>query len=433
MGKILAISIAVPVIAAAAGAGFLTYQNIQAYDQQLQQVLSEQNKELHGQGVKINYQLVSSGWLGAVREELFTVSDLQMGADMIALRQQVTFEPLRASATFGIDPDIGLAAMMMKAVPQLTAEQKGEWQVDGRGQMLVSHYQNGAVNIPLPGGQIRVSPLVIDGTMELSGKRESRATISLKQVSVTDSAQGSVMLNDFSIKARSHAQAGKPFIDKIEYQIGDLDVSAPMGKTRLSGFNLTAGSLLDKGIYSMLVSLSVKDVKTSMMNKDLSVDPSSLRLFIDGIHWDKVEKTADMLNQTTDEGLTPEAMIGSVMELAASGGSVTLEDLNYSFVMNDRSADALSASGDIRANGFARLSAGDAETLMEDWHQRLNAGLTLNLSRSLMQSPAAEYMMAFIASGVLREEGDRLVSELKFSKGEITANNLPLNGLALND
>lgn len=430
MGKILAITLALPVVAAAGAAAFVTHQNIQTYEAGSLKSLNEANASLRQQGLKVNYQLVSSSWFGAVREELYTLSNLQDGSDLLAIRQNATIEPFHASGTFGLDPKTGLVAMLLAPVPQFTAQQKGEWRLDMKTQEVVSHYQSGPVSYTMPAGSIQLSSLTFDSTTDLNEGHRTRAVMSLGRTALTrDQDDSRVTFNDLSIEVRSHTVGNQPFLDRAVYRIGNAEVSNDSGKLRLAGFNTTVASLLDNGIYSMLISTGIQNLKSSTTDKDLRVDPSSLRLFVDGLNWRALEKSGELLAEASPEQVSATEIIGALESIGAAGAAVTLEDLNYSFVLNDRSPDAFSASGDIRAKGFVHLNAGEAETLRHEWMQRTNAELSLDLSRSLMQGPFAEHMVGLIDAGYLREEGDRLISDLRFQNGSITANNLPLDGL----
>lgn len=430
MGKILAITLALPVVAAAGAAAFVTHQNIQTYEAESLKSLNEANASLRQQGLKFNYQLVSSSWFGAVREELYTLSNLQDGSDLLAIRQNATIEPFTASGTFGLDPKTGLVAMLLAPVPQFTAQQKGEWHLDMKTQEVVTHYQSGPVSYTMPGASIQLSPLMLDSTTDLNEGHRTKAVLSLGRTALSrDQNDSRVALNDLSVEVRSHTVGNQPFLDRAVYRVGNVEVSDGSRQLRLAGFNTTVASLLDKGIYSMLISTGIQNLKTSTEDKDLSVDPSSLRLFVDGLNWQALEKTGELLAESDPEQVSAMEIVSALQAVGAAGAAVTLEDLNYSFMLNDRGPDAMSASGDIRAKGFARLNAGEAETLRHEWMQRTDAALSLDLSRSLMQGPFAEHMVGLIDAGYLREEGDRLISDLRFQNGSITANNLPLDGL----
>ncbi|WP_430462509.1 hypothetical protein ACQUQU_06895 [Thalassolituus sp. LLYu03] len=434
MGKVLALTLTLPVVAVAAAGAYMTHTNVVAYEQAAQKALQDSNAELLTQGIKVNYELVSSNWFGASREEAYTVRMLEQGADILTVRQHVTIEPFRAYGSFGIDPDAGMAAMFLKQVPQLTDQQRGEWQLDGRTGQITTHYQTGGFRLPVPNGELSVSPLIMDSVSWLEEPRRSKTTIELRRVAAKSPDLGKEgELNNLSMEFRGHMQGNKPFIDRASYSIGELVFTDGDDKTRIAGFSTTQAALLERGIFSMLVSTELKDLKVSAATNDLSVDPSTVRIFVDGLNWKALQATSDVLAETDSDAVSPYVILDALAGIGAEGASVTLEELQSSFVFNDRSPDGIGAAGDFTAKGSVTLQPGDAGTLAQEWPLRTQADLSLNLSRSLMQSPLSELMVGLIDEGYLREEGDRLLCDLRYAAGVITANNLPVDTMAFSD
>lgn len=430
MGKILALSVALPIVGAVAATGYLTHQNVQSYRTQLAAVLEETNASLYPQGMRITLDSVEEKYFGVVRDENYVLIEMKQGGRIMGFHQQVIIEPTRAYGTFGIDPEVGMAAVMLANAPGLIDGQQGYWEMNGSTMMLDSHYQTGAFDLRLGDGpSVTVAPLIVDTTMDLTGDRRSSGKITLASVSLNKgNGAGEFSLNDMELTTRSHVMGTQPFVDRINYRVGNIAITEADGsRVLLRGFETAQASLLDRGTYATLITASMDDLKVTLASKDLSVDPSALRLYVDGIHWQSLRSVSEQVQSAGGED--PAVMIRALSEVGARGASVTLEDFTSSFVFNDRGPDGIGAAGDVKATGYYQLAPGSAESLLQEWAGRSEAGLSVSLSHSLLQSPLAEHMLALIDAGYIRDDGDRLVSELRFSGGNLTANSLPLDGL----
>ena len=126
MGKLLALTVALPVAAVAAGAGYLTWNNVQRYEAEEQRLLTNVRQELQAQGLALDAEPVSRGLFGVFREDIYTLRDIAQATDLIAVRQTTTIEPLRAYGTFAVDGERGLAAMLFSSLPGLLEGQQGQ-------------------------------------------------------------------------------------------------------------------------------------------------------------------------------------------------------------------------------------------------------------------------------------------------------------------
>ncbi len=417
----------------AGGTGYLTLQNIEAYERESEISLANAKKTLNRQGFDLTRQTVNTSLMGALREEVYSIRELQQGAEILAMRQTVTIEPFRAYGEFRFDEKAGMAAIVFSALPQLAQGQQGRWQFDPVSGLISSEYRSGTVNQALQDGtRVNISPLIIHTTNDTKGQRKSVTTATLSQVSVANDTLGEARVAGVAFEGKGHQRGGQAFLDRLSYRINNVKVDAPQGKLALSGFNLNSGHLVQGDVLASLMTVTFNNLKLSTQDKDLSVDPTTLRLFIDAIDWPSLEaanKKMDAVSGNEADAAALQDAVAAYAEVAARGLRVSLETLESSFILNDRGPAGMSVSGDMLINGQAVLEAGAADSLMEEWPQRLAANLRFDGSRSLMQSPFAEYFVEFIDTGYIREEGDRLVSDFKYAGGQVTANELPLDGM----
>lgn len=431
MGKLLALTVALPVAAVAAGAGYLTWNNVQRYEAEEQRLLTNVRQELQAQGLALDAEPVSRGLFGVFREDIYTLRDIAQATDLIAVRQTTTIEPLRAYGTFAVDGERGLAAMLFSSLPGLLEGQQGSWQLDARNNLTSAQYRTGAVDMQQPdGSQVRMAPMVIESTTELDGARRSRSVASWDGMQVSTPVGLEVSLGGVTMNVSSRQIGNTPFIERFDYRIGRLSADAGDKRLALRGMAMEQGSVLQNGVVASLLTLTFDDLSFSSGNQDLRVDPSELGLFFDGLNWAALQRANDRLQQLSQNSEGIEAAVAALAEVGAHGASLTLEQLNSRFIFNDRGPAGIGAAGDVSANGRLTLRAGAAATLADEWLARTDAFLHLELSRSLMQSPLSEYMLELINTGYLREEGDRLISDFRFAAGELTANDLPLDDLA---
>lgn len=426
MGKTLALIIGLPVIAIGAAAGYVTYQNAERYDALSQQSLQQLNQALIPQGISVRLEEVERGFLGASREELYHFRLLgEEPADLFSIRQHVSIEPYRASGTFVVDSQLGLAGMLLQQLPELAAGQQGEWWLKGNEERIYARYQTGAVNMPLPDGStLSVAPLILQTETATDAAAKGKATLSMASASLTGSAQGDARLNRFELDIASHLRNGSPFIDKASYRIGDLSVSSPQLKVKLQGLVSEQAALVDRGVLASLTTLKVSNLRVSSADKDLSVDTSRLSLYLDGINWQAYQQLLVNAQNSTDEAAATSELLKGAGNVLASGASVTLETLETAFIFNDLSPAGMGASGDIKLHGKVIMAAGDAASLQQDFRTRLNGELQVNLSRSLMQSPLAEHFVSLLDAGMLEDQDGRLTSRLILNQGELSANGI---------
>ena len=426
MGKTLALIIGLPVIAIGAAAGYVTYQNVERYDALSQQSLLQLNQALMPQGISVRLEEVERGFLGANREELYHFRLLgEEPTDLFSIRQHVSIEPYRASGTFVVDSQLGLAGVLLQQLPELAAGQQGEWWLKGNEERIYARYQTGAVNMPLPDGStLSVAPLILQTETATDAAAKGKATLSMASASLTGSAQGDARLNRFELDIASHLRNGSPFIDKASYRIGDLSVSSPQLKVKLQGLVSEQAALVDRGVLASLTTLKVSNLRVSSADKDLSVDTSRLSLYLDGINWQAYQQLLVNAQNSTDEAAATSELLKGAGNVLASGASVTLETLETAFIFNDLSPDGMGASGDIKLHGKVTMAAGDAASLQQDFRTRLNGELQVNLSRSLMQSPLAEHFVSLLDAGMLEDQDGRLTSRLILNQGELSANGI---------
>ncbi len=431
MGKLLALTVALPVAAVAAGAGYLTWNNIQRYEAEEQRLLTNVKQELQAQGLALDAEPVSRGLFGVFRENMYTLRDVAQATDLISVRQTATIEPLRAYGTFAVDGERGLVAMLASSLPGLLEEQQGSWQLDARNNLTSAQYRTGAVDMQQPdGSHVRVAPVVFDATTELSGERRSRSVVSWDGMQVSTPVGLEISFSKVALNVSSHQIGNTPFIDRFTYRIGKLSADAGDKRLALRGMAMEQGSVLQNGVVASLLTLTFDDLSFSSGHQDLRVDPSQLGLFFDGLNWAALKHANDSLQQLGEDSDGVTAAVAALTEVGSHGASLTLEQLNSRFIFNDRGPAGIGAAGDITANGRLTLSAGAADTLADEWLTRTEAFLRVDMSRSLMQSPLSEYMLELVNTGYLREEGDRLISDFRFAAGELTANDLPLDDLA---
>ena len=426
MGKTLALIIGLPVIAIGAAAGYVTYQNVERYDALSQQSLQQLNQALMPQGISVRLEEVERGFLGANREELYHFRLLgEEPTDLFSVRQHVSIEPYRASGTFVVDSQLGLAGVLLQQLPELAAGQQGEWWLKGNEERIYARYQTGAVNMPLPDGStLSVAPLILQTETATDAAAKGKATLSMASASLTGSAQGDARLNRFELDIASHLRNGSPFIDKASYRIGDLSVSSPQLKVKLQGLVSEQAALVDRGVLASLTTLKVSNLRVSSADKDLSVDSSRLSLYLDGINWQAYQQLLVNAQNSTDEAAATSELLKGAGNVLASGASVTLETLETAFIFNDLSPAGMGASGDIKLHGKVIMAAGDAASLQQDFRTRLNGELQVNLSRSLMQSPLAEHFVSLLDAGMLEDQDGRLTSRLILNQGELSANGI---------
>ena len=432
MGKILATVIALPLIGVAGAAGYVTWQNIQTYEVQQQRSVSDVNNALRAQGLALDAQTVSRSLFGAMREEVYVLRDLIQGAELAGLRQQVTIEPFRAYGHFGLDPDIGVAAMFLKQFPQLTAQQQGNWTFDGRTRQVVSHYQSGPLDLSLPSGSsVHMAPLVMDAVSGSGDDTTAQVSLHFPALTAAQAASGvTVDLKGLHMDARTRLQDNEPFIERMRYRLSSLAVDGGNMTVSLRGLQSEQGTLVENGVMASLMTLAFDDFRLASASKDLRVDPSRVSLYVDGIDWPALQAANNHLQQAGDSDGSAGDVLNAFSAVGAHGASMTLESLHSSFIFNDLGPAGIGASGDVKASGNMTLAAGEAETLAQDWLNRLEVSLALDMSRSLMQSPLAEYMVQMVNAGYLREDGDRLISNLRLQGGILSANDVPVDGLA---
>jgi hypothetical protein len=426
MGKTLALIIGLPVIAIGAAAGYVTYQNVERYDALSQQSLQQLNQALMPQGISVRLEEVERGFLGANREELYHFRLLgEEPTDLFSIRQHVSIEPYRASGTFVVDSQLGLAGVLLQQLPELAAGQQGEWWLKGNEERIYARYQTGAVNMPLPDGStLSVAPLILQTETATDAAAKGKATLSMASASLTGSAQGDARLNRFELDIASHLRNGSPFIDKASYRIGDLSVSSPQLKVKLQGLVSEQAALVDRGVLASLTTLKVSNLRVSSADKDLSMDSSRLSLYLDGINWQAYQQLLVNAQNSTDEAAATSELLQGAGNVLASGASVTLETLETAFIFNDLSPAGMGASGDIKLHGKVIMAAGDAASLQQDFRTRLNGELQVNLSRSLMQSPLAEHFVSLLDAGMLEDQDGRLISRLILDQGQLSANGI---------
>ena len=429
MGKTLALIIGLPVIAIGAAAGYVTYQNVERYDALSQQSLQQLNQALMPQGISVRLEEVERGFLGANREELYHFRLLgEEPTDLFSIRQHVSIEPYRASGTFVVDSQLGLAGMLLQQLPELAAGQQGEWWLKGNEERIYARYQTGAVNMPLPDGStLSVAPLILQTETATDAASKGKATLSMASASLTGSAQGDARLNRFELDIASHLRNGSPFIDKASYRIGDLSVSSPQLKVKLQGLVSEQAALVDRGVLASITTLKVSNLRVSSADKDLSVDSSRLSLYLDGINWQAYQQLLVNAQNSTDEAAATSELLKGAGNVLASGASVTLETLETAFIFNDLSPAGMGASGDIKLHGKVIMAAGDAASLQQDFRTRLNGQLQVNLSRSLMQSPLAEHFVSLLDAGMLEDQDGRLTSRLILNQGQLSANGIAVS------
>ncbi len=295
MGKPLALIVGLPVITSAAAAGYITYQNIERYDAFTQTSLRQANDSLAAQGVAIQLEEVSRGLFGATREALYHVRLLgEEPADLFSIRQQVTIEPHRASGTFMIDPQQGLAGMML----ELLAGQQGEWHLDGGDDRIYGRYQTGAIKMTLPdGGALAVAPLILQTETRLDESARGTARLSLASASLQGSTQGDANLQQLELSVVSSQRNGAPFIDKASYRIGALNIDSPAMKIKLNNLQTEQAALIDR---DTLASLS-GNLRVSSADKELNVDPSNLSLYLDGVSWSGYRRLLEKVQGAGDD------------------------------------------------------------------------------------------------------------------------------------
>lgn len=426
MGKTLALIIGLPLIALGGAAGYVTYQNAERYDARSQQSLQQLNKTLMPQGISVRLEEVERGFLGANREELYHFRLLgEAPADLFSIRHWVSIEPHRASGTFVVDAQLGMAGMLLQQLPELAAGQQGEWSLNGNEERIYARYQTGPVNMPLPDGStLSLAPLVLQAESATDDTAKGHARFSLDNASLSGAAQGDMQLNQFEFQLTSHLHNGTPFIDKAGYRIGDLSVSSPQLSVKLLGLVSEQAALVDKGILASLTTLNIGSLRVSSADKDLSVDASRLSLYLDGIRWQAYQKLLETAQASADAASATPELMERAADVLASGVSITLETFETAFIFNDLSPAGMGASGDVKLNGKVSLTSGDASTLMQDFRTRLNGELQVNLSRSLMQGPLAEHFVSLLDSGMLEDRNGRLVSRLTLRQGQLSANDL---------
>jgi len=426
MGKTLALIVGLPVIASAAAAGYITYQNIERYDAFTQTSLRQANDSLAAQGVAIQLEEVSRGLFGATREELYHVRLLgEEPADLFSIRQQVTIEPPRASGTFMIDPQQGLAGMMLQQMPELLAGQQGEWHLDGGDDRIYGRYQTGAIKMTLPdGGALAVAPLILQTETRLDESARGTARLSLASASLQGSTQGDANLQQLELSVVSSQRNGAPFIDKASYRIGALNIDSPAMKIKLNNLQTEQAALIDRDTLASLSTLTFSNLRVSSADKELNVDPSNLSLYIDGVSWSGYRRLLEKVQSAGDDQAAIAGLMLNANEVLKNGGSLALESFETAFIFNDLSPGGIGASGDLKVNGKVRLDAGDAAGLPQELMERLNGELQINLSRSLMQSPLAEHFISLLDAGMLQDQDGRLVSQLKLQHGQLSANDI---------
>lgn len=426
MGKTLALIIGLPVIASAAAAGYITYQNIERYDAFTQTSLRQANDSLALQGIAIQLEEVSRGLFGATREELYHVRLLgEESADLFSIRQQVVIEPHRASGTFIIDPQLGLAGMMLQQMPQLLADQQGEWHLDGGDDRFHGRYQTGTVNMTSPDGStLSVAPLILQTETQLDESARGTARLSLASASLQGGAQGDASLQqlEFSIVTSQHN--GTPFVDKASYHIGALNVDSPVVKIKLQDLQTEQAALIDRDVLASLTTLGFSNLRVSSADKEVNVDRSNLSLYLDGVSWSGYRHLMEKVQSAGDDQAAIATLLTDANEVLASGGSLALESFETAFMFNDLSPGGIGASGDLKLNGKVSLQAGDAAGLPQALRERLNGELQINLSQSLMQSPFAQQLMSLLEAGMLHSQDGRLVSQLKLQQGQLSANDV---------
>ena len=228
---------------------------------------------------------------------------------------------------------------------------------------------------------------------------------------------------------------GETFVDHVRYKIGQVSVDSPFITFMLRDFAMESGQIIDGNDLASLMTINFSALNVNSSDKDLSVEPTRLSLFVNGINWPALEQATKEINDLSsdpalaDDGQILSAAIEAWSRVAAEGLTIKLETLESRFIFNDLGPAGMGASGDVLLSGGALLEPGMAETLMYDWPQRVSADLMIDGSRSLMQSPLAEHVVSLIDAGYIAQSSDRLQTHIRYVDGMVTANDLPLDGM----
>ncbi|MAK92521.1 MAG: hypothetical protein CMI13_14980 [Oleibacter sp.] len=419
----------------AGGVGYITQQNIATYESELASAVADARAELRPQGIDVSVQTVSTSMLGIKREERFVFRKLDPAMELFAINQQVTIEPFRAYGTFGIDEKSGMMAMFAGAAPDLLGKQQGSWQLDPVNDLLNVNYRTGAVNQSMPDGtQVSVKPLTLTAVAGAANKGKTRVNMSIPDIAL-ESPMGKGSLKGFDLLVRSHEVKGETFVDHVRYKIGQVSVDSPFITFMLRDFAMESGQIIDGNDLASLMTINFSALNVNSSDKDLSVEPTRLSLFVNGINWPALEQATKEINDLSsdpalaDDGQILSAAIEAWSRVAAEGLTIKLETLESRFIFNDLGPAGMGASGDVLLSGGALLEPGMAETLMYDWPQRVSADLMIDGSRSLMQSPLAEHVVSLIDAGYIAQSSDRLQTHIRYVDGMVTANDLPLDGM----
>jgi|GEM_PF-1213007 len=433
---VMSILLGVAVIATGGGAAYLTMQNIDTYEQEVTRALEKANDSLHPQGMDISRQVIGTSLMGIKREEIYTFREMNEGQELFAIYQTATIEPFRAYGEFGLDNKTGVVAMFIGMMPEFINKQEGRWLFDPSSGLVTTTYKTGAVDKAMAdGSKVKLSPMILTNTMETSGERKSVSDFRMDLISVESDVMGKARISGIRADGIGHEKNGLTFIDRLRYYVSDIQVDSPAVNVSMSNLKMESGQLVDKGVLSLLTDVGFSSLKVSSLDKDLSMDPTRLTLFVDGVDWASMQAALKAVDQLSTDGsdVGPSeafAMLSDTFStVPAKGLSVRLEALESSFILNDRGPANINASGDLLIKGGMNLASGDADMLMYEWPQRVSADLRFDGSRSLMQSPFAEYFVQLIDAGYIHQDGERLISDLKFKNGNLTANDLPLDNL----
>ena len=418
MGKAWLLGLGLPVAALATGAAALSWHNMQQYQQQHHTGLDWLNQSLQASGLQLRCDYQYSIPL-LQRVEHCRLNDTT-GQTLAGSWHRVTALPWQIDGQFGVQPDSGAAAIVFMTVPQLLADQQGEWRIRAGDQQATFRYRTGSVDHKLmPGTRLQLQPLEVQGQLAVQAPYRSELIVQLPSLLLTDASQGDLEMRGLSITLNSLLREQVSFTERLRYRLDSFSIHSRQLQLGFRDLQIEQANLVDGDVLASLSGVAVDTLRWSAGEHDLRVDPSGLQLYLDGFSW-------PLYRLFLQGDITPDVLLQSV---AAKGMSLTLEDLHSSFVYQSREPAMLGSAGDLRASGKLIMSAGDADKVWQEWSQRLNAELTLNVSRSLLLGPQAELMLEFLNQGWLEPQEDRLQSRLTLQKGRLLANGRPVTQL----
>lgn len=419
MGKTLITGLLVVPLIALTGAAVSSWNNLRLYTEYQQHSVQDNNRLLAPYELSLACELQSATVFS--REERCSVRDLHSQQVIVAIWHRVQALPWSLQGQFGFAPDAGIGALVSMALPDLLDTERGEWQLGiGQSQARV-HYQSGGITAePAPGTRLQLSPLTVQGHMNVFPPYQTQLHTSLPELQISNQSGGDVRLDGLDIRSTMRMTGDTLLTERLQWAFREVKVAHAGMNLSVRGLSLEQANLTDGRVLSGLTRLSLDAVSVSDRDHDLRVDPSAISLFADRMSWPGYQRL-----------LAHSAEPDALQQFLAAGLTLTLEQLHSSFVYQDRRPFMLGTAGDVNVSGQLRLAAGNPDTLMQEWPTRLQLSLDLDLNRTLMLGPQAELMLDFLQQGWLIEDNDRVRSRIRLQQGSLTANGKPLTALPM--